>query len=260
MSYTQILTSKEEGILTLTIHRPEARNAISPVVVEELLSALNSGEDDPEVRVVVITGSGEKAFSAGGDLGGGGSIPTPYERYHLNKNFARLLKTIYQYPKPTIARVNGYCLAGAMGIAMACDFVVSVKEAEFGTPEIDRGLFPMMIMAVLFRTIPRRRALELILLGERISAEKACEWGLVNAVVPREELDQKVKEYAEKLKGKSPAVLRLGRNALSVQEDLPLERAVEYLSTMLLINTLTEDAMEGIMAFFEKRPPKWKGK
>lgn len=260
MSYETILYDKQGARATITLNRPDARNALSPELVGELNDALDAAADDDEVRVVVLTGAGDRAFSAGGDLGGGGEMPSPYERYERNQGFVRLLKRLHDYPKATIARINGYCLAGAFGVALSCDFLIAHEEVKFGTPEIDRGLFPMMIMAAIVRNVPRKHVLEMLFYGERFDAARAKELGIVSSVVPQSELDAEVARWAEPLEAKSPAVMKLGKHALATMEDMPFDQAVEYLNNMLFVNTMTEDAMEGIMAFFQKREPEWKGK
>ena len=187
-------------------------------------------------------------------------MPTPYERYEGSRNFVGLMKRLHTYPKPTIARVNGYCLAGGFGLAVSCDFLIAHEEVKFGTPEIDRGLWPMMIMAPILRTIPRKAALELIMFGERIDAARAAELGIVSSVVAPDKLDDEVANWSGRLAAKSPVVLELGKRALGAIDGMTFDQAVEYLNTMLFVNTQTEDAMEGIMAFFQKREPEWKGK
>lgn len=260
MSYETLLYGVQDAVATITLNRPEARNALSPQMVRELVAALEAAAMDPEVRVVVLTGSGDKAFCAGGDLGGGGQMPTPYERFEINSNFVKLLKLLHDYPKPTIARINGYCLAGGFGLAISCDFLIAHDAVQFGTPEVDRGLFPMMIMAAILRNVPRKRVLEMLFLGNKFDAAKAMDMGILSAVVPAAELDATVADWAARLAAKSPVVMKLGKHALAVMEDLPFDQAVEYLNTMLFVNMQTEDAMEGIMAFFQKRDPVWKGK
>jgi enoyl-CoA hydratase/carnithine racemase len=244
------------GQALLTIDRPKARNAISPEVLRELMAALDRAEADAAVRVVVLTGAGEKVFCAGGDLGqmaGEGFLATHEGR----RAYGRLLLRLQDVRKPTVARVNGHALAGGLGLVLACDLAVAAEHAELGTPEIDVGLFPMMMMALLQRHVGRKRALEMVLTGERVPARDALALGLLNRVVPAAELDPVVAGLAGKLAGKSQAVLALGRRAFFTAEDMPLPAAMEYLSSQLSLNVLTEDASEGISAFIEKRPPKW---
>lgn len=255
-----ILYEVADRVATLILNRPEARNALSPQLLAQLLDALDRAAGDSEVGVVVITGAGDKAFCAGGDLGGGGKIPAPYERYDGSRLFVDMLRKLYHFPKPTIARVNGYCLAGGFGLALACDFLIAHEGVEFGTPEIDRGLFPMMILAPIVRSIPRKAVLELILMGEKIPAKRAFDLGIASAIVGANDLDAEVNRWATKLASKSPVVLQLGKRALATMDGMTYDQALEYLNTMLFVNTQTEDAMEGIMAFFQKRAPKWKGK
>jgi enoyl-CoA hydratase/carnithine racemase len=213
------------------------------------------------VRVVVLTGAGEKAFCAGGDLGGSGLQGKGFaERHHDRRAFADLFRVLNGLGKPVIARVRGHCLAGGLGLALGCDLVVASEDASFGTPEVRRGLFPMMIMATIFRNVGRKKGMELILTGERIDAREACRLGLVNHVVPASELDAKVDELAGRIGSLSPAVLRLGRDAFYASQDMGFDEALAYLQGMLSLNLGTEDAIEGVRAFLEKREPQWKGK
>jgi enoyl-CoA hydratase/carnithine racemase len=255
----QVRYEIEGGTARLTIDRESARNALSPAVVQQLREGLERADADASVRCVVLTGAGPKVFCAGGDLGGltGDGFLSGHEG---RRAYGLLLQRFQQVKKPTIARVNGHALAGGLGLVLACDLAVASDEAGFGTPEIDRGLFPMMLMALLQRHLGRKRTLELILTGDRLTAEQALAWGLVNRVVPAAELDAATKALADKLCRKSQAILGLGRRAFFTAEDLPLGQAVEFLAGQLSLNVLAEDAIEGVTAFMEKRPPSWHDK
>ena len=256
MDEREVRYEVEGGTARLTIDREAARNALSPAVVQQLTEGLAAAEADSAVRCVVLTGAGPRVFCAGGDLGGmsGDGFLSAHEQ---RRAYGVLLQRFQQVKKPTVARVNGHALAGGLGLVLACDLAVSTADAGFGTPEVDRGLFPMMVMALLQRHLGRKRALELVLTGERLSAARALEWGLVNRVVPAAELDAATSALATALAGKSQAVLALGRRAFFTAEDLPLAQAVEFLSGQLSLNLLAEDAAEGVTAFLEKRPARW---
>ncbi|AKJ05318.1 Methylglutaconyl-CoA hydratase [Archangium gephyra] len=226
-------------------------------MLRELMAALDRAEAEAAVRVVVLTGAGEKAFCAGGDLGQMGGEGGFLATHEGRRAYGRLLLRLQDVRKPTVARVNGHALAGGLGLVLACDLAVAAGHAELGTPEIDVGLFPMMMMALLQRHVGRKRALEMVLTGERMPAREALALGLLNRVVPAGELDTAVAALAGKLAGKSQAVLALGRRAFFTAEDMPLPAALEYLSSQLSLNVLAEDAAEGVTAFIEKRPPKW---
>jgi enoyl-CoA hydratase len=257
MEESEVLYRAEGGAAQLTIAREGARNALTATVIEGLREGLLRAEADAAVRVVVITGQGEKAFCAGGDLSGMGG--EGFLAMHEGRRaYGQLLLEVQSCEKPTIARVNGHALAGGLGLMLACDLAIAVDGAQFGTPEIDVGLFPMMAMALLMRHLGRKRALELVLTGERISATRAEGLGLLNKVVARDRLDEAVAELSRTLALKSSAVLALGKRAFYAAEDLALPNALELLASQLSINALTEDAAEGIGAFLEKRKPSWK--
>jgi enoyl-CoA hydratase/carnithine racemase len=177
-----------------------------------------------------------------------------------SERFLELFKLIGELGKPTLCAVRGHALAGALGIALACDLVVASEGATFGTPEINVGTFPFMIMSIIYRNVPRKKANELLLLGERWSAQEALAAGLVNRVVPEEQFDEAVREWAVKLAGKSPVIMRLGKEAMRRQMDMPLDDALDYLRAQLTLALSTEDVVEGVSAFFEKREPEWKGR
>jgi enoyl-CoA hydratase len=260
MSFSVLLYEVNEGVATITINRPEARNAISPDVVRELREAFRAADADPEARCIVLTGAGEKAFCAGGDLGGGGGGMGYLDRYLLNREFADFFKELANLGKPVVAAVNGHALAGGFGLMLGCDLVVARDDVNFGTPEINIGLFPYVIMATIHRHLGRKRTLDLLLSGRKIGAQEALDWGLINRAVPKDQFEDAVRETTDMLKKKSPIIMALGRRSFYAMEDMDLNHAVEYLNGMLTVNMLTEDAMEGVMAFFQKREPEWKGK
>ncbi|MDJ0753598.1 MAG: enoyl-CoA hydratase-related protein [Ardenticatenaceae bacterium] len=239
-------------VATLTINRPERRNALSAEVIELMLKQLDEAESDPAVRVIVLTGAGEKAFCAGADLGGGVGG-------HGTANYARLLKRLVHFPKPTVARINGYCLAGGMGLMLACDIVIAHSEAKFGTPEVNVGLWPSMISALIYRNMLPKRALPMILLGERFGVKQAYEMGFLSEVVDVDELDDRVAAVAQILSAKSPIGMKLGKASYLAMQDMPLDAALDFLSGELAKVASTEDAAEGIAAFMEKRKPEFKG-
>jgi 3-hydroxypropionyl-coenzyme A dehydratase len=248
------------GVATITLDDPDTRNALSEQLLTELLAALGEAKGDEAVRVVVLTSSHEKVFSSGANLGGFAADAPTAHKYLGTAAFPSVFKELGKLGKPSILAANGHVLAGALGIALACDLIVAKDTAGFGTPEINVGLFPFMIMALIYRNVPRKKTTEMLLLGERLSAEEAREAGIVNKVVPAEGFDAAVAEWADKLASKSPLIMRLGKDAMWRQMDMPLADALDYLRSQLTIELSTEDAVEGVTAFFEKREPEWKGR
>jgi enoyl-CoA hydratase/carnithine racemase len=248
------------GVATITLDDPETRNALSDQLLAELLTALGAAKADDDVRVVVLASSHEKVFSAGGNLGGFAADAPTAHKYFGTGAFPEVFVALGELGKPSIVAANGHVLAGALGIALACDLIIAREGAGFGTPEINVGLFPFMIMALIYRNVGRKRTTEMLLLGERLSAAEALEAGIVNKVVAAEEFDAAVDEWALKLAAKSPLVMRLGKDAMWRQMDMPLADALDYLRAQLAIELSTEDAIEGVTAFFEKREPEWRGR
>ncbi|MGH2906421.1 MAG: enoyl-CoA hydratase/isomerase family protein [Solirubrobacterales bacterium] len=257
--YENILYEVEDGIATVTLNQPDKRNALSYPMLDDLVHAFEAARDDENVRVVVLTGAG-KVFSAGGDLSSFSADVPLTTKHYASMRFLQLFRAIAELGKPTICKANGHVVAGGLGVALACDLVVASDQATFSTPEINIGLFPFMIMAIIYRNVPRKQANEMLLLGERLSADEAKEAGLINRVVTHGSLDEFVHEWATSLSKKAPVVMRLGHDAMVNQQDLPYYSALEYLHTQLTLGLGTEDLIEGAMAFFEKRDPVWKGR
>ena len=256
---SQLVTYEVDGhIVTITINRPEARNALNPETLTALKNALADARDDDNARVVVLTGAGDKAFSAGGDLQG--FLQSGDDNVDRHGHFVELFEIMRSVGKPIVGAINGHCLAGGFGVALACDLLVTSDRATFGTPEINVGLWPHMIMAVIFRNIDRKRGMQLLMTGERIDAATAERWNLVNWVTPQEQVMDKAREIAGQLAAKSPTAMRMGREAFYEVQDMEYGDALAHLKTKLAATLATEDAREGISAFFEKREPVWKGR
>lgn len=247
------------GRATITIDDPDRFNPLSNQTMRELTAAVQAAVADDAVRVIVITGAGNRAFSAGGDLSGG-FVDAPLADHGDRGALADLFRALRRSGKPVVARVNGHALGGGFGLAAACDIVVAADTATLGTPEIQVGLWPMMITAVLKATVPRRALLELMLTGRRLSAGEARDLGIVNRVVSPDDLDEAVDTVATDLLGKSPAALALGKQAFYAVADLDFDSALDHLHNGLTAIAMTADAVEGVAAFGEKREPEWRGR
>jgi enoyl-CoA hydratase/carnithine racemase len=258
--YAKIRVADEsDGVRRVTLHNPERRNAIGPQMVNELLYALDDAHADEDIRSVVLTGEG-KAFCAGGDFAQMSGAAADGPALPHKGDYADLLLAMTRTEKPIVARVNGPAMGGGLGLVAASTFAIADREATLGTPEINVGLFPMMIMAVLARVVPRRQLLEMMLLGKKMSGDEALAIGLVSRAVPAAELDAAVVQITAEIAKKSPLTVGLGLRAFAAQDDLDLEKALPMLRDRLAECLGTEDAREGLMAFLEKRAPVWKGR
>ncbi len=260
MAYGTLRYDVSEGIATIALDRPETRNALSDEVLDDLHAAFTAARDDDAVRCIVLTSTHAKIFSSGGDLHGFAQCEPLARKHEAIRRFGDLFRLIGELGKPSLCAANGHVLAGALGLALACDLIVAKEGVRFGTPEIDVGVFPFMIMALIYRNLGRKKTNELLLLGEPIGAQEAERIGLVNRVVPAAEYDAFVAGWAGKLAAKSPLLMKLGKDAMFHQQDMPLADALEYLRAQLALAFATEDIQEGVTAFMEKRDPIWRGR
>jgi enoyl-CoA hydratase/carnithine racemase len=253
-----LLYEVSHGVATITINRPTRRNALTEEVIDGLITALTRAKSDTAVRTVVLTGAGESAFCAGADLAGLGAVAA-LEMHDRRGRMADVFRAMYSLGKPTIARVRGYALAGGFGLALACDIVIAAGDAVFGAPEIGVGMWPMLNTVPMLRSMSAKTVLELQMTGRRVTADEALRLGFVSRVVPPDTLDQVVADVASDLASRSPAIMRIGRDAFYRTASLSLDDALAYLQLALGLVMQTEDSREGISAFTEKRTPEWRG-
>jgi len=258
-----LLVERRGPVLTLTINRPERRNAMTWEVIAGLGREVARAKVDPAVRVVVLAGAGALAFCAGADLSGmvpkdPGGVTDEYAQHHLARGWlAELFEELWALGKPTVARVQGWAMAGGFGLALACDMVVASEHARFGAPELNVGLWPYMVTVPMLRSMPPKKALELCLTSRVVGAEEAERIGFVTRVVAADQLDGAVAELAAVLASKPPGVMRMGRESFYAVLDSAATEALPYLHAMLTVTSQTAEAAEGIAAFHEKRPPAW---
>lgn len=252
-----IVYEASDDVAVITIDDPERRNPLSNAAMRELHDAVNRSSTDSDARVVVITGAGDRAFSAGGDLRSG-FVDEPLAGHESRGALADLFRGMQANPKPIIGRVNGAALGGGFGLAAACDITVAADHAKFGTPEIDLGLWPMMISAVLNPLVSRKALLEMMLTGSIVDASEAQRLGIVNKVVPYGELDDAVNSLVAALAAKSAAALALGKRSFYTIADMDMDTALDHLHMGLTALARTEDAAEGVSAFLDKREPGWR--
>jgi enoyl-CoA hydratase len=249
-----------DGVATIALDQPDTRNALSDELLDDLIVALEAARDDAAVRCVVLTSTHEKVFSSGGDLAGFAAEAPLVHKHFGTDRFPRLFRLIGELGKPSLCAANGHVLAGALGVALACDLIVAREDVRFGVPELNVGVFPFMIAALIYRNVPRKKATELMLLGEQIDAAEAQRIGIVNRVAGADEFDAVVREWAQRLAARSPLLMRLGKDALFRSQDMALADALEFLHCQLTLAFSTEDIQEGVRAFFEKRDPVWTGR
>jgi enoyl-CoA hydratase/carnithine racemase len=251
----------DRGVATIALDQPDTRNALSDALLTDLRDALLAARDDPAVRCVVIASTHDRVFSSGGNLAGfAADVPLVHKHFGIEL-FPSVFRLLGELGKPSICAASGHVLAGALGLALACDLIIAREGARFGTPEINVGVFPFMIMALIYRNVPRKKTNELLLLGEQISASEAERIGIVNRVVPEsQDFDAAVSDWAGRLAGKSPVMMKLGKDAMFRQQDMAFADALDFLRSQLTIAFSTEDIQEGVKAFFEKRDPVWTGR
>ncbi|MFC3051404.1 enoyl-CoA hydratase/isomerase family protein [Kordiimonas pumila] len=254
----EVIHEKRERSFWIIINRPEKRNAINDGVISGIRAGIHAAQNDPEIRVIVITAVGEKAFCAGADLQPGKGFVFDFSR--PSNDYADLLRETQNATLPIVARINGTCMAGGMGLLCMADLAVSADHALFGLPEVKVGVFPMQVLSLLKDQIPMRIMREWALTGEPFSAEDARQFGLVNHVVPQSDLDSKTEWLINRLADKSPTAIRRGKYAIRAISAMSFDQAIAYTESQIALLPMTEDAREGIAAFQEKRRPNWTGR
>jgi enoyl-CoA hydratase/carnithine racemase len=254
---SDLLVERGGGVLRLTINREERRNALNDAVLTGMAEAI---QDPGDSRVVVVGSVGDRIFCAGADLAVMSNEATGLEQHEARGGVARLLEAMRASPLPIVGRVQGLCLAGGVGVAMGCDVLIASDAAAFALPEVDRGLWPFMVSALLVRHVSPKIAMDLMLSGRRMPAAEAQAVGLISRVVPAADLDREVDELVSALAAKAPVAVRMGKAAFNAAQEMTLGPALAAMQAQLSLLTQTADAAEGVAAFFEKRSPRWTGR
>lgn len=255
---SELVVSRDGGVVRAVIDRPDRRNALNGAVLDGLHALLTAPE--PGDRVVLVASTGEKVFCSGADLAVMADDATGLEKHEARGGLKRVVLAMRQCPLPVVARVQGLCLAGGVGLALGCDLVVAADSAAFGLPEVDLGIWPFMVSALLARHVSPKQAMDLMLSAERVPAGRAEQLGLVSRVVPAAGLDTEVDALCAALAGKPPVAVRLGKAAFHAAQESTMAAALEAMQAQLSLLTQTADAAEGIAAFFAKRPAVWRGR
>lgn len=257
---TTIRYDVRDAVATITLDDPSTRNALGDETLDQLLAALETARDDGAIRVVVLRSADPKVFSSGGNLKAFTDDRPVVEKYAGLDRFPRLYRLLGGLGKPVVCAAEGDVLAGSFGLALACDFIVAVDGIRFGCPEINVGVFPFMISALIYRSVPRARANELMMTGELITAAEAHRLDIVNRVVPQEDFEDELSGLVDRLATRSPLLMRMGKDALDATRDMPLDSALDYLQSQLALAFATEDIREGVAALKDKREPRWAGR
>jgi enoyl-CoA hydratase/carnithine racemase len=258
MSDATVLHQKRGHAFCITINRPDKRNALNASVIAGIVDGYRRAHEDNDVRVIVLTGAGEKAFCAGADLQPGAGFA--FDLSKPNLDYADMLRTAQNATKPTIARINGVCMAGGIGLLCMTDMAVAADDVIFGLPEVKVGVFPMQVLSLLQSIAPPRLVREWCFTGEPFSAVEAKDAGLLNHIAPRAELDAKVEWLVSRIVDKSPTAIRRGKYAMRALASMSFDQGIAYTESQIAVLAMTQDAKEGLAAFAEKRKPVWTGK
>lgn len=262
MTEPSLLIEKKDHVATLTLNRPEVRNALNESLMQDLMAGLQEADEDREIRVIILQGAGDKAFCAGGDLKAlvektaGSSV----DMREFTATYGNLILTIHDLSTPIIASVQGYALAGGCGLAVAADLTIAADNARFGVPEINIGFWGAIISAPLIRAMGLKKAMDLLYTGRLIEAQMAWEMGMVTRVVPEARLQEETGDLAKTIASKSPLALQMGREMLLNAQAMDYVSSIKYLREMVTILAGSRDAREGMTAFLEKRPATWEGR
>lgn len=254
----QVLLERRDRVFWITINRAEKRNAINQAVVDGIRDGFRQAHADEQVRAIVLTGAGEKAFCAGGDLQPSNNFV--FDLARPNIDYADLLREASNSTLPSIGRVNGTCMAGGMGLLCMTDFAIAADHVLFGLPEVKIGMFPMQVLSLLKDIVPRRMVREWAITGEPFSAQEALQAGLLNHVVPAAQLDARLDWLLARIIDKSPTAIRRGKYAMRAMESMSFDQAIAYTEGQIALLAMTEDAREGIASFNKKRKPVWTGR